>query len=57
MRQLARVFGAGVGNFFQALYRGDGDFPSFLEFVVGPDGVGGRVAGLRQPGLPPLPIG
>ena len=53
----AGFFGAGVGNFWPALYRGDGGLPSFVEFVVGPAGSGGRVSGLRQPGLSPLPLG
>ena len=57
MRHLARVFGAGVGNFWHALYRGDGSFPSFFEFAVGLAVSGVRVAGLRLPVLPPLLLG
>ena len=55
--RLARVFGAGAGNFWQSWYRVDGGFKSSFESTVGPDGAGGRAAGLHQPGLPPLPLG
>ena len=57
MLRLAQVFGAGVGNFWQALYRGYVGFLSFFEFVVGPAGAGGRVDGLRHLGLTLLPLG
>ena len=57
MRQLAQVIGDEVGNFWPAMYREDGGFPSFFEFAVGPAVVGVRVAGLSLSGLPPLPLG
>ena len=57
MRRLAQVFGGGIGNFWHALYREDGDFPSFFEFTVGPAVVGVQVANLRLPFLPLLQLG
>ena len=57
VRRLARFLGAGDGNFWQAMYRVDGGFPSSFESAIGPAGAGGRAAGLRQPGLPPLLLG
>ena len=57
VRELARVFREGAGNFWQTMYQGDGGLPSSVESVIGPGGAGGRAAGLRHTGLPPLPIG
>ena len=35
VRRLAQVFGAGVGNFWQALYQGDGCFHYLLNLFLG----------------------